>query len=75
MAQEERDNVKRELDLCVARILLLENYERCVDKGYYTMNERNVYHPLYENYHAMGGDGIIDNLVEKILELPTEKEE
>lgn len=73
--QEERDNAKRELDLCIARIMLLENYEKCVDKGYYSLNERQVYHPLFENYHKMGGDGVIDVIMEKLLELPTEKEE
>lgn len=55
--------------------MLLENYEKCVDKGYYSLNERQVYHPLFENYHKMGGDGVIDVIMEKLLELPTEKEE
>lgn len=72
MEQEEREVAKKELDLCLARIMLLENYERCMDKGFYSLNERQVYHPLFDNYRKMGGDGIIDDLSEKLLELPTE---
>ena len=55
--------------------MLLENYEKCMDKGFYSLNERQVYHPLFDNYRKMGGDGIIDDLSERLLELPTEKEE
>lgn len=54
--------------------MLLENYEKCVEKGYYSLNERSVYHPLFENYKRMGGDGVIDDIMEKIVELPIEKD-
>lgn len=74
-AQDKKDLAKKELDLCVARILLLENYEKCMNKGYYTVNERSVYHQLYENYVELGGDGVIEDIMEKLIELPTEKEE
>lgn len=75
IAQDEKDLAKKELDLCVARILLLENYEKCMEKGFYTVNERSVYHQLFENYRALGGDGVIDDIMDKLIELPTEKEE
>ena len=63
---------ERKLTLAMARSQLLDNYERCMEKGYYTVDEREVYHELYEAYHRDGGNGIMDALAEKITKLPTE---
>lgn len=59
------------------RSRLLDFFERCCDKGYYTVEERNVYHPLYERYKAapFNGNGVMDELHDKIVELPMTKEE
>jgi hypothetical protein len=75
---EKRDDAReqaaaeRRLTLAMARSQLLDNYERCMDKGFYTVDEREVYHELYEAYHKDGGNGIMTDLREKIVELPTE---
>ena len=63
---------ERRLTLAMARSQLLDNYERCMDKGYYTVDEREVYHELYEAYHKDGGNGIMTDLRKKIVELPTD---
>jgi vacuolar-type H+-ATPase subunit E/Vma4 len=63
---------ERRLTIAMARSQLLENYERCMDKGFYTVDEREVYHELYDAYHKDGGNGIMTDLREKIVELPTE---
>ena len=68
----EQAAAERRLTLAMARSQLLENYERCMDKGYYTVDEREVYHELYEAYHKDGGNGIMDTLAIKITRLPTE---
>lgn len=68
----EQAAAERRLTLAMARSQLLENYERCMDKGFYTVDEREVYHELYEAYHKDGGNGIMDTLAEKITRLPTE---
>lgn len=59
------------LDLAMARVMLLNNYEHAMAQGYYSVNERNVYHELYENYISAGGDGIMEDLAQKIVVLPT----
>lgn len=59
------------LDLAMARVMLLNNYEHAMAQGYYSVNERNVYHELYENYINAGGDGIMEDLAQKIVVLPT----
>ena len=68
----EQAAAERRLTLAMARSQLLDNYERCMDKGFYTVDEREVYHELYEAYHKDGGNGIMTDLREKIVELPTE---
>lgn len=63
---------ERRLTLAMARSQLLDNYERCMEKGFYTVDEREVYHELFDAYHRDGGNGIMDMLAEKITKLPTE---
>lgn len=67
-----KEMAEHRLTLAMARSQLLDNYERCIEKGYYTVDEREVYHELYEAYHKDGGNGIMDMLAEKLVILPTE---
>ena len=69
--REKREEIKSELDIGVARILLLNNYEEACRKGYYSTSERDIYHSLYEAYKDAGGNGVIDDIAEKIVLLPT----
>lgn len=73
--REEREAIKADLDLCMARIMLLNHYYECVASGFYSVEQRDVYHQLFEAYKAAGGDGVIDNIAKKIVELPTCKED
>ena len=63
---------ERSMLLAIARTMLLNNYEKCMAKGYYTYEERDVFHELYDAYHKDGGNGIMEDLSKKIVELPTE---
>ena len=56
----------------MSRTMLLNNYEKCVDKGFYTLEEREVYHKLYEAYKSDGGNSIIDEIAPRIRRLPIE---
>lgn len=68
---EQRD-AERTLILAMSRTMLLNNYEKCVDKGCYTVEEREVYHKLYEAYKKDGGNSVIDEIAPRIRELPME---
>ena len=59
------------------RSRLLDFFERCHEKGYYTVEERDVYHPLYERYKSepFNGNGVMDELHDRIVGLPMTKEE
>jgi hypothetical protein len=52
--------------------MLLDNYEKCMTKGCYTVDEREVYSLLYESYKEDNGNGVIDAIAERIRELPME---
>ena len=68
----EQREAERVIILAMSRTMLLNNYEKCVDKGYYTVEEREVYSKLYQNYANDGGNGIIDAIAVRIRELPME---
>lgn len=63
---------ERVIILAMSRTMLLNNYEKCVDKGYYSLEEREVYHKLYEAYKDDGGNSVIDEIAPRIRRLPIE---
>ena len=76
-AENERNAAKqreaeRGIVLAIARTMLLDNYEKCLNKGYYSVEERDVYSKLYESYKLDHGNGVIDAIAKRIRELPTE---
>ena len=77
--QQEAERVKikqreaeRTIILAMSRTMLLDNYEKCVNKGCYTVEEREVYHKLYEAYKDDGGNSVIDDIAPRIRRLPLE---
>ena len=69
--RETKEGAKDELVLGMARVMLLENYRDCEKKGFYSMEDREVYGKLFNAYRASGGDGIIDQLAPKLREMAT----
>lgn len=68
----EQREAERSIVLAIARTMLLNNYEKCLNKGYYSVEERDVYSKLYESYKLDNGNGVIDEIAKRIRELPTE---
>jgi hypothetical protein len=68
----EQREAERSIVLAIARTMLLNNYEKCLSKGYYSVEERDVYSKLYESYKLDHGNGVIDAIAKRIRELPTE---
>jgi hypothetical protein len=66
----EQREAERGIVLAIARTMLLDNYEKCMDKGYYTLEEREVYHKLYKSYAMDGGNGVIEEIAPRIRRLP-----
>lgn len=61
----------------ILRERLLENYKRCIKKGYYTENEREVYKEMYKCYTQppFNGNGVIHDLQPIMVNLPWTAEE
>ena len=61
----------------ILRERLVENYHKCMDKGYYTQEEREVYGKMYECYtqDPFNGNGVIHQLQPKMANLPWTEEE
>ena len=72
IAIEQRE-AERTIILAMSRTMLLDNWEKCMDKGCYTVEEREVYHKLYEAYKKDGGNSVIDEIAPRIRMLPMEQ--
>ena len=68
----EQREAERTIILAMSRSMLLNNYERCVEKGYYSVEEREVYHKLYVAYRDDGGNSVIEDIAPRIRALPME---
>lgn len=53
---------------------LLENYKKCLARGVYTRDEREVYEALFDRYEQppFNGNGVIHDLHSLVRELPWE---
>ena len=50
-----------------------EGYRRHMKNGYYPIPDREVMRDIYEQYHALGGNGVIDDIRVKLFALPIHK--
>ena len=69
--REKKEKAKDDLVLGIARVLLLENYWDCEEKGYYSMMDREVYGKLFQAYKEADGNGVIDQLAPKLRGMAT----
>ena len=49
---------------------LFTHYNEVIATGYTTSYEIEIWEPLFEEYKAGGGDGVIDRLHHEVAELP-----
>ena len=68
----EQREAERTIILAMSRTMLLDNWEKCIDKGFYTVEEREVYHKLYLAYKSDGGNSVIEDIAPRIRALPME---
>lgn len=71
--REEKEKAKDQLILGMSRVMLIDNYNRCMEKGYYSTEERDVYRELFDAYTKNGGNGVIEQLAPKLRDMPTKK--
>ena len=54
---------------------LLQTYHAGACQGFAAPDERQNFENLYIQYHALGGNGVMDDVRKKYFALPMEKEE
>lgn len=75
---EVQDEVNKALKLGIQALLrdrLLQGYRYYRDKGYATYEDRMNWENLYKQYHSLGENGVMDDIRNKFLALPTKAEE
>jgi hypothetical protein len=51
---------------------LYKSYQK---QGFIDLDDREDWENMYKQYHALGQNGVMDDVRKKLLELPTEKNE
>lgn len=75
-AQKEEAKLKQQKEdlalLAIMRTMLKDNADKCFEKGYYSVEEREIYSALYKVYKEYGGNGVIDEMGNRLRPLPYE---
>ena len=50
---------------------MIENYNRYQEKGYAPIYVRDSFENCYQQYHALGGNGVMKDIRDKFMSLPT----
>lgn len=71
---KEQDAIKQGI-VALLRDRIIQAYNHYMDKGYCPIYAQDNLHMLFEQYHSLGGNGTVTNLVGELKKLPTEKRE
>lgn len=74
-----KENETRTTAVCLGvqallRDRLIWTYNKYNDKGYAPIYAKENFENMYDQYHSLGANGVMDEIHEKFKELPTEKE-
>jgi len=69
----QRNNAVGEGVQAILRNEIIEQYNKYKDKKYCPIYGKENVKRLYKPYQNLGGNGVIDKLVEELLEMPTER--
>ena len=68
--QVKQNKAVREGLEAILRDRLLTAYRHYEDQGFADSDDRQNWEHMYIQYHALGGNGIIDNLRQRLFEMP-----
>lgn len=57
------------------RSQMIADYNKYNEKGFAPMYARDNFENCYKQYHSLGANGVMDDLHEKFLDLPTSRKE
>lgn len=70
----ERNNAAIEGVRAMLRIEIIEKYNRYKEKGYFPIYARDNIRDLYKVYKSLGGNGTVDDLMEKLSRMETDEQ-
>lgn len=68
-----KEHITTKTDIALQAILrnkLYEIYDRSIDREYATKDDRDNFINLYDKYHSLGKNGVMDTKKEEFLKLP-----
>lgn len=72
-----QENRQHALELGVQALLrdrMLHNYNKYNEQGYAPIYAKENFENMYQQYHELGGNGVMTQLHIEFMELPTDKE-
>lgn len=71
--QKDTDALKSGIQ-ALLRSQMISEYNKWSERGYAPIYARENFENCWRQYHSLGANGVMDDIHEKFLELPTEKE-
>lgn len=62
--------VMKEAMQAILRNKLYEIYQKAIEKGHATIQEKEIFNTMYEKYHKLGANGVMDQVYEDYMNLP-----
>lgn len=56
------------------RAQMINDYNHWLDRGYAPIYARENFLNCWEQYHALGANGVMDDIKDKFMDLPTKKD-
>ena len=71
---QKTDVLQRQGLQATLRDRLYELYEECSQKHFTTMSQRDNFENMYQKYHALYANGVMDDIHDRFFSLPSEEE-
>jgi len=55
------------------RAEIIRTYEKSIDRGFCPIYSKDAFEKCYKAYHNLGGNGVVDEIFNTVMELPTQK--
>ena len=68
------DSVQKGLQ-ALLRSQMINDFNRWIEKGYAPIYARDNFSNMYEQYHNLGANGVMGDIYDKFMALPTQKKE
>lgn len=72
---KESDDLIKAALCSMQRQSLLNECEKCIKRGFATLEQKETITSQYDSYHALGGNSFVTTLYEQVMKLPLEKGE